>query len=115
MKLTTEVIKQILVEQVIHCQNLSLDSEELKIAQDPKAWKRNSKMSVKRMVEYCGFEDDLEEFLECGDETTTLNNWPEVTGNCVARYFVIADITLDCTVVSDPQDLNILCMMWHHD
>ncbi len=38
-----------------------------------------------------------------------------ITPDCVIRHFCIPDLTMDCTVVTDPKDERVLQLLWHQD
>lgn len=113
MKLTTENLRGVIAQRVAQVSQLSFDSDELPMAMSPKLWKRHSKMSLAQAVE-CFAAESIEDFLEMGDCTDTMDPQP-MTPKCVVRHFVVADLTLDCTVVSDEDDQKVLAMLWHRD
>lgn len=109
----TNDLRKMIADRVAHVDTLSFDDDELPMATDPQAWKRHQKMKLAKAVEDYGAED-INDFLEMGDGTDVLDPQP-MTPKCVVRHFVVEDLTLDCTVVSDEADQKVLAMMWHRD
>jgi len=113
-KLSTPYIRQEIVKRVDKVNYLSLDASNMKIAQNVSSWKRNSKQKLKNAINDYGV-SSVQEFLECGDETELFCKPNSITEKCIVRHFVIADLTLDCTCITDETDQNILVFIWHQD
>lgn len=86
--------------------------------QDKKNWKRGFKGKLGNLPAQIGLEpgasiEEITESLE--DEAPVILDAQELTPDCVARYFVCPEETLDCTIITDPEDQRILQVFWHHD
>lgn len=94
---------------------LFFEQKDLNFAENPSNWKRHSKKLLKTaMQDFCV--SSVQEFVESSDETQFLQDKANITEKCVVRHFVIPDLTLDCTVISDELDQNVLAyMLWHQD
>ena len=117
MKLNTDTLRKLVAEYAtkpVEEGHLPLDlhdPEELAIISRPSSWKRHEKLKLKTILFQWGLEsvDDVGDFA---DAKHTLCDDP-VTDGCVIRHFVIADLSCDCTVISDPSDQRVLCLLWH--
>lgn len=85
---------------------------------DVRNWKRGYKVRLGRLGPQVGLELDagINDTLEAiTDEDPVILDPMILTSDCVVRYMVEPDYTLDCHVISDPTDTRILCLYWHQD
>ena len=114
MKLTSKNICNLIVQNVLNNPYLYIDDDEMEIVLNPKSWKRTMKTKMsKAVVAYNA--GSIEDFMEMGPEGITILNKQAPTEKSVVRNFVIPDLTLDCTVVTDELDTTVIAMLWHQD
>lgn len=115
-KLSTSVIRKMIASAVTNCKYLSFDPADLKTAQNPLSWKRDAKKRMAKAMEDFDV-SSVQDFVESSDDTQFLssNAGRQITEKSIVRYFVVPDLTLDCIVISDELDQNVLAYMWHQD
>lgn len=87
------------------------------------AWKREQKAHLRTFLLEIDDEPDCARFLAChGDEFgfeygDVLKPNAATTDDCIARHFVHDefDDSLDCLVVTTPDDAEIIGLFWHSD
>lgn len=116
-KLSTSVIRKMIASAVANCKYLSFDPADLKTAQNPLSWKRHAKKRLTKAMEDFNV-SSVQDFVESSDDTQFLSSSAgssQITEKSIVRYFVVPDLTLDCIVISDELDQNVLAYMWHQD
>lgn len=114
-KLTSAAIVSVITNRIATVPYISFEPADLLIAQKALSWKRNSKMKMTGAIKQYMVKN-IDEFLESCDDLEYMNTGRNsINEKCVVRHFVIPDLTLVCTVISDELDQNILALMWHQD
>jgi len=114
MKLTSKQFTDMIVENIMNVSDLYIDEDDIEIAQNPKEWKRNMKCKMNKAINIYGA-TSIEDFMEMGSEGITILDKQKPNKDCFVRHFVIPDLTLDCTVVTDETDNKVIAMLWHQD
>lgn len=115
-KLNTAAIKAILPSRLDWYYAMFKASDQNLVREcvtNPKNWRRLWKSQWHSAGQAQGYESP-EEYLEGCDEEHILDP-KAITNDCIVRFFVCPDYTLDCYVVTDPKDEVILRIFWHQD
>lgn len=129
-KLNSEEIKKVVAEQAEifndewHCYESECEEEELGVS---KLWKRFSKKLVSTCIndgqDISEFTPDYQFFQDYGayfngwENETVLGDVKLANTNCITRHFIhkYANSSLDCCVLTDEKDEQIIALLWHSD
>lgn len=129
MKLTSEDIKHVVAQQAILYNNEWSRYEPETPAEGLdkiKLWRRVSKKTVRKCFEegfdVACFTPDYQFYKEYGayfawDAETILGDIKKVNQNCIVRNFLhkFANDGIDCTVLTDENDEQIIALLWASD
>jgi len=108
MKQTTNEIKKVIVSHVYQLEALGADFDNT--ALNASCWKRHSKMKLKAALSSYTDDGMVEslgpELMQVFEPTI------QITDDCIARYFVHPELSIEATVITEPSDEIILAIGW---